>query len=159
MSNILCYMRSLCIISLSLMFLSPASSETYKQWMRSHNLDDGFLTLTEDSDFDGMPNALEYALGTNPREKSRQCLKSKIKNGKWHFEHSVKSDVENTNVRYLWSKDLINYQASGESSEDGTIVVISENTTDEGNKEIASDVVSGEAPTVFLRMVIPKNKT
>ena len=52
-----------------------------------------------------------------------------VKQGKLHIRHPKKVDVEEMEVEYVWSKDLISYQSSGEASADGTIAIITEETT------------------------------
>ena len=131
--------------------LQTLFSESYRQWMRSHNLEYDTKSLKEDSDADGIPNGLEYVLGTNPLKKSKHCLTPKIEKGRVLLKHALKKNREKTEIKYLWSKDLVNYHASGEASSDGTIVNISESQVVDGNVEISSDVVQGQADSVFLK--------
>jgi hypothetical protein len=122
--------------------------------MRSHNIKHEILNFESDCDSDGIPDALEYVLGTNPRIKSKDCIKPAIKNGKFQIEHTVNDSIEEVEVEYLWSKDLVNYHQSGQAAQDGTVVVLSETESPSNLKEVVIDIVEGEANSVYVKMEV-----
>ena len=77
-----------------------------------------------------------------------------MKNGKFHLEHSVNTEVEDVEVNYLWSKDLLSYHSSGEASDDGTVVVISQAQTADNSMEVSTNVTVGEADSIYLVMEV-----
>lgn len=129
-------------------------AETYKQWMRSHGLREHIHDLKGDADGDGICNLVEYVMGTSPSEVSGYNFNPEVKQGKLHIRHPKKVDVEEMEVEYVWSKDLISYQSSGEASADGTIAIITEETTANDFKEVSAEVVEGEADSIYLKMVV-----
>ena len=131
-----------------LVLLQTLYSESYQQWMKSHKLQGEIHNYKGDYDSDGIANALEYVFGSNPLRKSKQCINPKIRDGKLHIQHSVNSTIEDVEVEYLWSKDLISYQSSGEAASDGTVAVLVETTTSDNLREVSAEIVEGEANAV-----------
>ena len=158
---------SLIKLLISVLFLlQTLGAESYRQWMKSHDLREEIYNYYGDFDSDGISNALEYFLGTNPLEKSKQCLRPKIKEGLLHVEHDISTTTEDIKVEYLWSKDLITYQTSGEAAPDGTVAVITqtpgniglssvaESTYSETTREVSAEIIQGEANAVYIKMVV-----
>lgn len=139
---------------LLLVLFQSLYSESYRQWMKSHNLRDEIYNLKGDYDSDGIPNSLEYVLGTNPLRKTKQCMKAKIRDGKLHVEHSVNPSTEEVEVEYLWTKDLISYQSSGEAAADGTVALIVETTSTDNLREVSAEIVQGEADSIYIKMEV-----
>ena len=137
-----------------LVLLQTLYSESYQQWMKSHKLQGEIHNYKGDYDSDGIANALEYVFGSNPLRKSKQCINPKIRDGKLHIQHSVNSTIEDVEVEYLWSKDLISYQSSGEAASDGTVAVLVETTTSDNLREVSAEIVEGEANAVYIKMEV-----
>ena len=49
-------------------------------------------------------------------------------------------------------EDLISYQASGEPSTDGTVVIIEESLASDNLKTLSAEVISGEAESIYIKM-------
>ena len=66
----------------------------------------------------------------------------------------------------MWSKDLVNYQSSGEAASDGTVAIITQTPTDlslsstnddaisENTREVSTEVIEGEASAIYIKMVV-----
>ena len=59
-----------------------------------------------------------------------------------------------TEIKYLWTKDMLSFYQSGESSEDGTTVVLSEYISVNGIKEIVAEIISGSAESIFVKYIV-----
>jgi hypothetical protein len=149
------FLLSLLSVSLLVPHLQiQLQAESYKEWMRSHGLREHIHDHKGDADRDGVCNLVEYVMGTSPNQASNYNLNPEVKFGKLHIRHPKKVDIEEMDVEYVWSKDLVNYQSSGEAAPDGTIAIINEEVTEADFNEVSAEVIEGQADSIYLKMVV-----
>lgn len=148
-------MRLLLILILTaFLALHYACAESFMEWMRSYGLREHIHDVNGDFDGDGIPNIIEYALNENPILASRFYTSANIVSNKLTISHSSNTDTEDTQVRYLWTKDMKSFYKSGEPSEDGTVVVLNEYVLANGKKEITAEIISGSAESIFVKYIV-----
>ena len=124
------------------------------EWMRSYGLREHIHDVNGDYDSDGILNIIEYALGENPVLASRFYTSAEAVDKRLNVRYRKKNDIEDTEVFYLWSKDLKTYHLSGEASSDGTVALITTQMLEGGIEEVTVDVIQGVSEQVYVRMAI-----
>ena len=73
--------------------------------------------FSDDPDGEGLPNGLEFALGSMPMEHNPASMTLSRSTGSMTLQHPHNElFAGGVELSYPWSSDLINYQQSGESS-------------------------------------------
>ncbi|MFL2842802.1 MAG: hypothetical protein ACJ0BQ_00435 [Coraliomargaritaceae bacterium] len=124
------------------------------EWMRSYGLREHIHDVNGDYDSDGILNIIEYALGENPVLASRFYTSAEAVDKRLNVRYRKKNDIEDTEVFYLWSKDLKTYHLSGEASSDGTVALITTQMLEGGIEQVTVDVIQGVSEQVYVRMAI-----
>jgi hypothetical protein len=140
-------------ILILVVFPSLTYGESFMEWMRSYGLREYIHDVDGDFDNDGIPNIIEYALNENPILTSRFYTSANIVSDQLTISHSNKADIKDTEIKYLWTKDMLSFYQSGESSEDGTVVVLSESLAN-GRKDITAEIIAGSADSIFVKYIV-----
>jgi sialate O-acetylesterase len=131
----------------------PASPPalTFTSWNASYGLSSSF---GDDSDGDGLPDGLEFLLGTHPGNPTPAILNLfKTGNG-FSFTHPLnESPISGATLLYEWSSDLSEWRRSGETNAAGTTVTMNPSAPTDGRVTVTVQVSAGPADRIFSRLV------
>jgi hypothetical protein len=134
---------------------------TFASWIGGFDVG-GLTGANDDFDNDGLDNAVENVLGSNPSVYSEGLTQVSAAAGSFKFRHNesnaIASDVTKS---YEWSTDLVEWKSSGQSNTGGTIATITTSVITD-TVAPATDVievtvsVTGSPAKVFGRLVATK---
>jgi len=114
-------------------------TNTFSNWIGSYQVGQ-FIGFNDDFDGDGVPNGIEYFLGTPPDVASAGLTEVSASPSTMVFHHSrTKAPASDVSASYEWSVNLVDWNPSG-STHDGTTVTFSSVTVGD-NDSAANDVV------------------
>jgi autotransporter-associated beta strand protein len=127
-----------------------AASSTYADWLAANPPATGFST---DSDSDGVPNAVEHLLGSNPNAFSVGLNKLASTASSATYTHTLNptlaSDMSSV---YEWSTDLTEWKSSGVANTAGTTATIAPSAPVSGVVTVTTTITSGPASKLFTRI-------
>jgi hypothetical protein len=131
-----------------------AGAPSYADWIAGFEVG-GMSGPEDDFDLDGLGNALENFLGTDPTAFSSGPVAGSLSGGGFLFSHPQSSaPASDIAAAYLWSKDLVTFHGNGEADGAGTTVTITPSPNDpEAGTTTVTAAVSGTA-TDRLFMVV-----
>ena len=133
-------------------------ASNYAAWASANGI--GGEPAAGDFDHDGLGNAAENVLGSNPALANTGLTAVSATAGIFKFRHSQSNTIApDVSKSYQWSTDLVDWLASGQSNAGGTIATITESTLtdnaapDNDLIEVTITVTSGPATKVFGRLI------
>lgn len=128
----------------------------FNDWIAARAPATGFAT---DTDRDGIPNGLEFLLGTDPNAHSPgQSPLTPTATG-FTFTHPVNAaELSGVTLHYEWSTDLSEWRRSGQTTTAGTTATLLASTPVDGRVTVTLNVTSGPRTRIFTRMVATVNE-
>jgi autotransporter-associated beta strand protein len=124
---------------------------TFADWLTANPPATGFNT---DSDHDGIPNAIEHILGTNPNVPNVGLTNISATPNSSTFQHTLNPNIASDVIRsYQWSTDLVEWKASGESNSSATTATITPSTPANGVVTVTVTITAGPSARMFSRLV------
>ena len=130
----------------------------YASWASAHSI--AGEPAAGDFDHDGLGNAAENVLGSNPALANTGLTAVSATAGVFKFRHSQSNTIApDVTKSYQWSTDLAEWKASGLSNAGGTSATITEATLidnaapDNDLIEVTITVTGGPATKVFGRLI------
>ena len=131
---------------------AAAPTNTYANWLTTNAPATGFTT---DSDNDGVANAVEHILGTNPNSPSTSLTEVSSTGSTTTYKHTLNPTIaSDVNYSYEWTTDLMEWKASGESNTTGTTANITATPPAVGVVTVTTYVSSGPAAKLFTRIKV-----
>jgi fibronectin-binding autotransporter adhesin len=131
---------------------AAAPTNTYANWLTTNAPATGFTT---DSDNDGVANAVEHILGTNPNSPSTSLTEVSSTGSTTTYKHTLNPTIaSDVNYSYEWTTDLTEWKASGESNTTGTTANITATPPAVGVVTVTTSVSSGPAAKLFTRIKV-----
>lgn len=131
---------------------AAAPTNTYANWLTANAPATGFTT---DSDNDGVANAVEHILGTNPNSPSTSLTEVSSTGSTTTYKHTLNPTIaSDVNYSYEWTTDLTEWKASGESNTTGTTANITATPPAVGVVTVTTAITSGPAAKLFTRIKV-----
>jgi autotransporter-associated beta strand protein len=137
----------------------PAPLNNYANWISGFGVG-GLTGANEDFDHDGIGNAAENVLGSNPALPNTALTLVSSPGNTFKFRHSQSNTIAaDVTKSYQWSTDLTEWKGGGQSNAGGTAITITEATItdnaapDNDLIEVSITITSGPAIRVFVRLV------
>jgi PKD repeat protein len=126
---------------------------TYATWLAGHDLPSA-TAFTADTDGDGLPDGLEFLLGTDPASPSQSHSDLTPAANGFTFTHPVnESATLGATLHYEWSTDLSTWHLSGETNPAGTTATLTSSAPAAGQVTVTLTVTSGPRARLFARLV------
>jgi autotransporter-associated beta strand protein len=127
-----------------------AASSTYADWLTANPPASGF---SSDSDNDGVPNALEHVLGSNPNAFSGGLNNLSSTASSATYTHTLNPTLaSDMSYVYEWSTDLTEWKSSGVANTAGTTATIAPSAPVSGVVTVTTTITSGPASKLFTRI-------
>lgn len=127
-----------------------AASSTYADWLTANPPATGF---SSDSDNDGVPNALEHVLGSNPNTFSVGLSNLASTTSSATYTHTLNPTLaSDVSYVYEWSTDLVEWKSSGAANTAGTTATIVPSAPVSGVVTVTTTITSGPASKLFTRI-------
>lgn len=126
------------------------ATNTYADWLAANSPATGFST---DSDSDGVSNAVENILGTDPNVSTPGLTEISATSNSATFKHTLNPTVAtDLSYTYEWSTDLIEWKTSGIANTGGTIATITPSSPVSGVVTVVTSLSSGSSSRLFTRI-------
>ncbi|MFZ9937283.1 MAG: beta strand repeat-containing protein [Luteolibacter sp.] len=142
--------------------LSYTPGITYATWISGYIVG-GLIAATDDFDNDGLDNAVENLLGSNPSVSNTGLYQISSTPGTLKFRHEQSNTIAvDVTGSYQWTTDLAEWKASGETNAGGTSATIVPATITDNDApandliEVTVSVTGGPATRIFCRLVATK---
>lgn len=127
-----------------------AASSNYADWLTANPPASGF---SSDSDNDGVPNALEHVLGSNPNAFNVGLSDLASTASSAIYTHTLNSTLaSDMSYVYEWSTDLVEWKLSGVANTAGTTATIVPSAPVSGVVTVTTTINSGPAGKLFTRI-------
>jgi hypothetical protein len=140
-------------------FTLTSGGDDFAAWIDGFEV--GLLTgFNDDFDNDGLDNALENILGSDPSVANQGLSAVSTGTGTLKFRHTRNGTPANDlTPSYEWSPDLVNWYASGANAGGVTVTFGTPTVEDAGPPELVEVTASitGTAPKVFARIKVEQN--
>jgi autotransporter-associated beta strand protein len=141
---------------------STPPANDFTAWIADFSVG-GLTGANDDFDNDGLANAVENVLGSNPSLTNTGLTGISASGSTFKFRHDQSNEIASDVAKsYQWSTDLLEWNTSGGSNAGGTTATIAEATITD-NAAPANDVIevtvtvtAGPAAKVFGRLVATK---
>jgi fibronectin-binding autotransporter adhesin len=131
--------------------LVQSAGDTFASWIAANPPATGFAT---DSDNDGLPNAVENLLGSNPNAFNVGLTQISATASSAAFQHALNPTAASDVTRsYQWSTDLTEWKTSGETNSSGTTATIVDSPPAAGVVTVTITITDGPTEKVFGRLV------
>ena len=131
---------------------TAAATNTYANWLAARPPATGFTT---DSDNDGVTNAVENVLGTNPNAYSAGLTEVSSTSTSATYKHTLNPAVaSDLTYTYEWSTDLTEWKTSGQTNTGNTSATITPSAHASGVVTVVSAVTSGPSARLFTRIKV-----
>jgi hypothetical protein len=135
-----------------------AGLDTFATWIGGFDVG-GLTGFEDDPDGDGQGNGLENFLGTDPDAFSSGLIAGLLVGGNtFGFTHPQNADPASdiTEPAYEWSKDLVTWNADGDTDIDGTKVDFAPSLDDpvEGMTTVTATVSGTASDKLFMRVSV-----
>lgn len=132
------------------MLAKSAASSTYADWLAANPPASGF---SSDSDGDGVPNALEHILGSNPNAFSAGLSNIASTASSSTYTHPLNPTLaSDVSYVYEWSTDLVEWKLSGAANTAGTTASIAPSAPVAGVVTVTTTITGGPAGKLFTRI-------
>ncbi len=135
------------------------TGNTYANWIAGFDVG-GLIDPDDDGDGDGIDNAVENLLGSNPTVSSPGLTAVSLSGGNLSFRHT-RSTTPATDLTgsYEWSSDLLTWHASGVTAGGTTVTFGAPAVITPGTPELVEVTASitGSASRVFARFKVSRN--
>ncbi|GAA5494998.1 hypothetical protein Rhal01_01167 [Rubritalea halochordaticola] len=129
----------------------------FDTWIAGFDIDGGTV-FNNDDDRDGIPNGVEYALGTDPGSFTAQLAPSTSNDGKLiyrHYQNLIATD--GVTLSYEWSTDLKTFHKSGETVDGLTVTITPETNSPVLGTTTVTAETNSPTPNLFLRTSVQQN--
>jgi autotransporter-associated beta strand protein len=131
---------------------SAPPSNTYATWLAANPPATGFTT---DSDNDGVANAVENILGSNPNAYSAGLTNVSSSASSATYKHTLNPTLaSDVSYSYEWSTDLTEWKASAASNTGGTSATITPSAPASGVVTVTTAITAGPASKIFTRIKV-----
>lgn len=129
-----------------------AATNTYADWLAANPPAAGFAT---DSDNDGVSNAVENILGTNPNAYSAGLTQVSATSNSATFKHTLNpTPAGDLSYSYEWSTDLTEWKAGGQTNTAGTTATITPAGPVADVVTVTTTVTGGPGGKLFTRIKV-----
>jgi len=136
---------------LTLTIAAPPAN-TYATWLAANPPATGFTT---DSDNDGVANAVENILGSNPNAYSAGLTNVSSTASSATYKHTLNPTLaSDVSYSYEWSTDLTEWKASAATNTGGTSATITPSAPASGVVTVTTAITSGPASKIFTRIKV-----
>ena len=142
--------------------VSSGPLNNYTNWISGFGVG-GLTGANDDFDHDGLGNAVENILGSNPCLSTTGLTAISATGNTFKFRHTQSNTIASDLAKsYQWSSDLVEWKSSGQSNAGGTTATIAQATLADNAApdldliEVTVTVTSGPATKVFVRLVATK---
>ena len=139
--------------------LSYSPGINYATWISGYSVG-GLTAATDDFDNDGLDNAVENLLGSDPSVSKTGLNQVSSTPGTLIFRHEQSNTIAvDVTGSYQWTTDLAEWKASGETNTGGTSATIVPATITDNDApandliEVTVSVTGGPATRIFCRLV------
>jgi hypothetical protein len=140
-------------------FTLTSGGDDFAAWIDGFEV--GLLTgFNDDFDNDGLDNAMENILGSDPSVANQGLSAVSTGTGTLKFRHTRNGTPANDlTPSYEWSPDLVNWYASGANAGGVTVTFGTPTVEDAGPPELVEVTanITGTAPKVFARIKVEQN--
>jgi hypothetical protein len=139
--------------------LNTGDGGDYASWISNYSVG-GFTALTDDADGDGIKNGVENFFGTDPSVFSGGVVAGEVSGSTFTFTHPQNSTpASDISVAYLWSKDLVTFNASGATDGAGTTVTLTTqlDTPAVGTTTVTATVAGSSTSKLFVNVEVNQN--
>ena len=128
------------------------ATNTYADWLAANPPAAGFAT---DSDNDGVSNAVENILGTNPNAYSAGLTQISATSSSATFKHTLNpTPAGDLSYSYEWSADLTEWKAGGQTNTAGTTATITPAGPVADVVTVTTAVTGGPGGKLFTRIKV-----
>ncbi len=140
--------------------LLTVTGSTYASWIAGFPGAAAMPGFTQDADGDGIKNGIENFFGTNPSVFTAGLTPGSKSGNAFTFTHPQNaSPASNVSASYRWSKDLVNFNASGFTDGAGTTVTFTTqlNTPTVGITTVTATVTGTASEKLLVDVQVIQN--